>query len=379
MNFEEVRNEIQTALRELREGVHNSFSKAEAQERDERLNARIDELQSKMEKPISSPAPADKGEDVKAFKSWMRTGDDAVLKTMSSTNADGGYSIPEEWDRSLLNLMRDQNVMRQLCNVFSVGSEDYKKLVNIHGSTVGWVGETSTRSNTNTAQFAALTPVFGEVYALAHATQKILDDSIFDLGSWLVGEIGDDAAAAEESAFIQGNGVNRPKGFLAYNVVSTADATRSFGDIQYVPSGAAGAWATNKPADAIIDLIYSMKSGYRNGAAFVGPKAVYQGVRKFVDANNAYIWQPSLQAGEPASLLGYPTHESESMPAVANNSYSLAFANWKRAYYIADRIGTRVLRDPYTAKPYVIFYVTKRVGGFLADSNAVKVMKFAAT
>lgn len=388
MELNEMRDELMRAVKELREGVHNTInmSAAEQKERDDKINLRIDELQAKMQKP-KLPDTADERKDAhaKAFLKWARNGDreaEAAMKAMNiTTGADGEYLVPDNLDHQILQLAIEASPIRQLAGHIQLSTDRYEKLVGIHGATGGWVAETTARSNTNTPQFAQLTVSSGEIYASALATQRSLDDAMLDLESYIASEVSDVFSTMEDIAFITGNGVSRPKGFLAGNVVNTADATRTFGDIQYIPTGAAGAWGTGAAgtSDLLFDVEVELKAAYRNGASWLMPKKVLQTIRKWKDTTNNYLWQPSLQAGTPSSLIGYPVTTDENMAAVANNSLSVAFGNFKQAYLVADIRGTRMLRDPYTQKPYVVFYTTKRVGGMLLNSEAIKVLKFAAS
>jgi HK97 family phage major capsid protein len=211
------------------------------------------------------------------------------------------------------------------------------------------------------------------------ASQAMLDDAMFDVEAWLADEIGREFAVAEGSAFVGGNGTNRPKGFLSYTATNEADSVRDFGELQYVASGAAGAFAASNPQDKLVDLVHSLRAPYRQGACWVMNSDTLARIRKFKTSDGAFIWQPGLVEGQAASLLGYPVVEAEDMPALAADSLSIAFGNFRAGYLVADRGETRILRDPFSNKPFVHFYATKRVGGAIIDSNAIKLMKFAAS
>lgn len=389
MTFEELQGEISKSLtefrsyvdREMKEIKANGVAAPETKEALDRLNKRIDELQAKAERPAAAPAGSQKSEYQKAFGQFVRTGDESgVQKSMDTTGnsgADGGYTIPTELDRNIAALELNMCPMRGLATVVSVNSDNYVKLMNIHGAATGWVGETAARPATNSPQFAKLTPSMGEIYANPQVTQKLLDDSAFDIEAFLASELSDAFAAAENTAFVTGDGTNKPKGILAGTVATTADGTRAFGSIQAVKTGVAGDWAATTPADVIFTLIYTLKAAHRQGAAFMTNKALLGEIRKMKDSTNNYLWQPGLVAGQPSTIAGYPVYECEDVAAKAASSLSLVFANFKRAYTVVDRIGTRVIRDPFSNKPYVGFYTTKRVGGMLVDSEAVKVLQFA--
>lgn len=349
------------------------------------LKAAVEAMEKKMGRPgATGDVDPDKAEHKAAFGKFLRKGIDDGLGELQqkayniTTDADGGYAVPEELDRDILELMRDISPMREVCNVITVGSSDYKKLANKGGTTGGWVDEDDARAATNSSQMAILTPFMGEVYAYPQATQQMLDDVFFNAEQFIEGECAATFAEMEGAAFTTGDGTKKPKGFLAYTTATTADGARAFGTLQHIVSGAAADWAASNPQDKLLDVVYALKKGYRTNARWMTSKAMLADVRKLKDAEGNYIWRPGLEAGQPDTLLGYGISENEDMPAKAANALSIAFGDFKRGYTIVDRIGTRILRDPYTNKPFVGFYVTKRVGGFLADSNAIKLFKFSA-
>lgn len=290
-----------------------------------------------------------------------------------TTDSEGGYAVPTELDTEILQLMRNDSPMRRVCAVRQIGSSDYKKLVNLGGTGSGWVGETDARPGTGTPTLAEVTPFMGEIYSNPAATQYMLDDAFFNAETWLAEEVAVEFAEEENLAFLRGNGTKKPKGILAYTSVTTADATRTFGQLQHK----AAASATAITGDELIDLIYMLKSKYRNGAAWMMNSTTLALLRKLKDTTGQYLWAPGLGSGQPAQLLGYGVEENEDMADVATTAVAVMFGNFKRGYLIVDRMGTRTLRDPYTNKPYVHFYTTKRVGGMLMDSNAIKLLKQA--
>ena len=319
------------------------------------------------------------------FDRFVRKGEDSAdLKALQSkamsigTPADGGYAVPEELDRSIEKLMRDVSPVRQVANIVTVGSSDYKKLVNVNGIASGWVGETTARTATNTSQLAEVTPFMGELYANPQVTQQALDDIFFDVEAEVTAQLAEEFAVAEGAAFVSGNGTNKPKGFLAYTTAATADSARAFGTLEHIATGVAADFAASNKGDVFYDIIGKLKAGYRTGAVWMMNKAIMFEVMKFKDTAGQYLWQPRLtDSGIGLTLLGFPVIEAEDMPAKAANALSIAFGNFQRGYTIVDRIGMRMLRDPYTNKPYVGFYTTKRVGGMVVNSEAIKVMKFA--
>lgn len=355
----------------------------------ESLNGKLselDELKSSLEKELAgikrpgAVAGQEVSEHKAAFLQFVRKGKDDGLaelqqKALQTTvEADGGYAVPEELDRTILELLRDESPMRQVCGQITVSTPDYKKLVNLGGAGSGWVGETAPRPATGTPLLAQIAAVMGEIYANPQATQTSLDDMFFDAEAWLQSEVAREFAEKEGSAFLLGDGTNKPKGLLAYTMALTADDVRAFGQIQNVKSGTAGDF----DADDLIKLVYTLRKGYRANSTWMLANMTLFKVRTMKDSQGNYLWRPGLEAGQPSSLLGYGVTENEDMPAVAADAHAVLFGDFKRAYTIVDRIGTRVLRDPYTNKPNVGFYTTKRVGGMLTDSNAVKVLTLSA-
>lgn len=351
-----------------------------------RLQAHVDQLHRSGQRPaMGSIAPATNEHKAAFVERYLRKGQDNGLaalesKALNITNqADGGFSVPPEIDQMIETKLRDISPIRQVANVVQVGTALYKKLVATSGFASGWVSEIATRPETTTPQFAEINPPWGELYANPAVSQAMLDDSVFDVEAWLSSEVALEFAKQEGAAFVLGNGTSRPKGFLTYTTVATSDATRAFGSLQYTASGAAGAFLATSPADRLHDLVQSLRSAYRQGAVFVMNSKTLAVIRKFKDSQGAFLWQPGLMAGQPASLLGYPVIEAEDMPDIAADSLSIAFGNFVNGYVIAERTATRILRDPYSNKPFVHFYATKRLGGAVVNSEAIKLMKFAVS
>ena len=356
--------------------------------------ARLDRALSESRRPgiesasapstaFGGPPPPLRGggwEEKSAFEGYVRTGREVGLEIkagLSAAPTSGGYVVPAETERAIERRLMTVSPMREIATVRTVASGVFKKPVSTAGIASGWVAETAARPETDPATLALLEFPAADLYANPAATQALLDDALVDLDEWLAGEVEDAFAAQETTAFVTGDGVNKPKGFLGYSIV--ADASHAWGDIGYVASGAAGAFSASSPTDRLIDLIYAPKAQYRPNGRFVMNRKTVSAVRKFKDADGNYIWSPATRAGETASLLGYPVTEIETMPDIAANSHAIAFGDFQRGYLIVDRAGVRVLRDPYSAKPYVLFYTTKRVGGGVQNFDAIKVMKFSAT
>lgn len=326
----------------------------------------------------------DSAEHKSAYGKFLRKGLDAGLgdleaKAMNiTTSADGGYALPEEIDRTVDELLRNRSSIRSIAQVVKVGSQDYKKLVSVHGAVATWVGETSSRPETDTPQLAEVAPPIGELYANPAVTQRALDDVFFNVESWLAGELAQQFGLAEGTAFVSGDGTNKPKGFLAGTINTSTDGARTFGHLQMIKTGVAGDFvattSSTNPVDTLIKTIYSLTPEYRSNAWWTMNSTTLERIRTFKDADGNYIWRPGAEQGAPSLLLGHPVLECPDMGDVATNTYPIAFGDFSKGYLIADRIGTRVLRDPYTNKPYVHFYTTKRVGGALLDSNAIRVI-----
>ena len=312
-----------------------------------------------------------------AFDGYVRSGAAIEMKAFTGVSGDqGGYAIPKEIDAQIDATLKAASPIRSIAQVVQVGSAGYRKLVTTGGTPSGWAGETDARPGTATPTFNEIAPPMGELYANPSASQAMLDDAQFDVEAWLANEIAMEFAKAEGAAFIAGNGVNRPRGFLQNPVSAVADAARAFGTLQYLPTGAAGDF-NNGGAERLIDLVQALRAPYRQGAVFVMNAATLARIRKFKTSDGQFLWQPSLTGGQPATLLGYPVIEAEDMPDIAANSLSIAFGNFRAGYLIAERSDTGILRDPYTNKPFVTFYATKRVGGCVVNSEAIKLLKFS--
>jgi HK97 family phage major capsid protein len=316
-----------------------------------------------------------------AWGAYLRRGDEAGLlridvKSLNvGTEAQGGYVAPPELDRLIEQRLMASSPMRQIASVRQTSATVFRKPVSL-GAASAWAAETGARDETTAPTLSLLSFPAAELYAMPAATQTLLDDAYADVDEWLADECEASFAAQESAAFVTGDGTDKPKGLLSYTMI--ADASHDWDKIGFILSGGAGAFASSDPADRLIDLVYALKSQFRANARFVMNRRTVSVVRKLKDADGAYLWRPGA-AGEAASLLGYPVTEIEDMPDIAANAFSIAFGDFRRGYLIVDRQGARVLRDPYSQKPYVLFYTTKRVGGGVQNFDAIKVMKFAAS
>lgn len=316
-----------------------------------------------------------------AWGAYLRKGDDSGLARLDlkaltqGTESQGGYVAPPELDRLIEARLMQSSPMRQIATVRQTSAQVFRKPVSL-GAASAWAAETGARTETTAPTLDLLEFPAAELYAMPAATQTLLDDAYADVDEWLADEVETSFSAQESAAFVTGNGTNKPKGFLNYSIV--ADGSHAWGDIGYVASGADGAFASSNPSDKLIDLVFALPSQFRANARFVMNRRTLATVRKLKDADGAYLWRPGA-AGEGASLMGYPVTEIEDMPDIASNAHAIAFGDFRKGYLIVDRQGARVLRDPYSAKPYVLFYTTKRVGGGVQNFDAIKVMKFAVS
>jgi HK97 family phage major capsid protein len=341
------------------------------------LQNELTQFQLKSQRPGTTGLSQDQQAHKAGFTQFMRKGNEDGLLALEQkalsvgSDADGGFAVPEELDKNILKLLRDATPMRQVCHSVQVGSAEYKKLVSIGGAASGWVGEEATRGATGTPQLKPITPFMGEIYANPQSTQQMLDDGFFNVEQWLAEEVQTEFSEKENTAFTLGDGTNKPKGFLAYLTDLAGDKTRAFGKLQHRESLASGVVG----ADDVIKLIYSLKAAYRNGASFMGSTDLLSDLMVLKNGNGDYLWQAGLGMGQSSTLRGYSYVENDDMPDTAAGALPLSFGNFKRGYTIVDRMGTRILRDPYTNKPFVGFYTTKRVGGFVTDSQAIKLLK----
>ncbi|WP_206238083.1 phage major capsid protein [Novosphingobium terrae] len=312
-------------------------------------------------------------------ENYLRRGQEAELKSLTiGSPADGGYAVPTQLDARIAERLTAISPIRAIAQVVQTSTSDYRKLISLGGTVSGWVSESAARSASATPSFAEIVPPSGDLYANPSASQQMLDDAAFDLESWLAQEIATEFGRAEGAAFINGTGTNQPSGFLSTPIASTADATRSFGTLQYLASGDAA--TLGAAADGLlIDVVMALKAGHRQGAVWVMNAKTLSTVRKLKDADGAFLWQGSLIDGQPDRLLGYPVVEAADMPDVAAGSTPIAFGNFQNGYIITERFGTRLLRDPYSNKPFVNFYATRRIGGQVLDSEAIKLVKIAAS
>ena len=395
--------QIQAAVKEMRDTSDERLAKIEAKvdpldvAKFDAISATVTELEGSLNDITAkiaaaalaggaNKAPVDQAY-TDQFSAYVRDGaHEAELKAAhrgagpraamtEGSNADGGYTTPIEWDRTIEGRLKLISPMRQNAQVQSISTAGFTKLFTDRSVGSGWVGETASRPATSTPQFTALTFGVGEIYANPAASQTLLDDSEIDIEAWLASEVETEFERQESIAFLAGDGVNKPYGLLTYIAGAANAARHPWGAIEVVNSGAAAAFT----ADPIIDLMYKLPAAYAPGAKFYANRASLAAIRKLKDGQGNYLWQPTYVAGQPSTLGGYALVDMPDMPTVGAGNIALLFGDMARTYLIIDRIGVRVLRDPYTNKPYVSFYTTKRVGGGVQNPDAMKAMKIAAS
>ncbi|MBL8596322.1 MAG: phage major capsid protein [Devosia sp.] len=349
----------------------------------ERLNQALDSAKAAIDRaslerarPRLEGGRPDAGDEYKdAFAAYVKRGEEKALSIGS--NPDGGYLVPSETDEQITQLMAALSPIRSIASVRKISTGTYKKPVTRTGPEAGWVAEAAARPETDSQVIDALSFPAAELYAMPAATSAFLDDAVVDVGQWIAEEVNAAFAQQEGIAFVTGNGTNKPKGFLAETTV--AEASWEWGKLGYVATGNAGALPASNPSDVLIDLVYALKAGYRQNASWVMNRKTQGAIRKLKDDGGNYLWQPAATADGKATLMGFDLVEAEAMPDIAASSLSIAFGDFRRGYLVVDRQGVNVLRDPYSAKPYVLFYTTKRVGGGVQNYDAIKLLKFAAS
>lgn len=414
--FEEYKKTNDQRIEAIKTGGSTDALDAKLARIDEHINAlteaksRLEKLETKLSRPgiggggDGNAESREEAEYKAAFCEWIRMPQDSERKSrvevagkaliaskskagdregraaqvVTSTGAAGGYALPEVIERTILRILRDISPMRQLATVRTVGSPDYKELVDINGAAFEWVGETDTRNQTNSSDLYEIAPTFGMASAKPQASEESLDDLFFDVENWLITSATEAIDQGEGAAFVSGNGTKKPTGFLAGPTpVSTADSSRAFGTLQYVASAQAAALPTS--LDTFYDLIYSLRARYRRNASWATNKLTLASVRKYKDTTGQYLWQPTITAGQPDTFMGYPVFELEDMPVVAANAFPIAFGDFREGYLIADRVGLRMTRDEITTPGFVKFYIRRRVGGKLRNTEAIKLLKIAAS
>ncbi|QCO54602.1 phage major capsid protein [Pseudorhodobacter turbinis] len=321
----------------------------------------------------------------KAFDAYLRSGDDDGLRGLvlegkalnTAVNAEGGFLVDPQTAETIRSSLKSTSSIRAVANVVQVEATSFDVLIDHTDVGSGWATETGAMVETGTPAIERISIPLHELSALPKASQRLLDDSAFDVEGWLAGRIADKFMRAEAASFVAGDGVDKPRGFL--NHAKVADGSWTWGNLGYIATGEAGDFLGSNPADAIVDLVYALDATYRANATFVMNSKTAGAVRKMKDADGRFLWSDGLAAGEPARLMGYPVLIAEDMPDITANAYGIAFGDFASGYTIAERPDLRVMRDPFSAKPHVLFYATKRVGGDVSDFAAIKLLKFAVS
>ncbi|GGA93659.1 phage capsid protein [Brucella endophytica] len=360
-------------------------------EKVERINRSLEEQKQALDQMLlkqSRPAlgggvsPAASLEHKNAFDSYVRRGDEQALRGLEAkahsygSGPDGGYLVPAELEAEIGKRLARLSPIRSIASVRQVSGAVLKKPFSVSGPVVGWVGETDARPETASAMLAELQFPTMELYAMPAATASLLDDAAVDVEQWISSEVETAFAEQEGAAFVAGDGVSKPRGLLNYPTI--AEAQWQWGRLGVVATGVAGGLPAEDASDVLIDLVYSLKSGYRQNATWVMNRKTQSALRKLKDRDGNYLWQPPATVGATASLMGFNLIEAEDMPDIAADATPIAFGDFARGYLVVDRTGVRVLRDPYSHKPYVLFYTTKRVGGGVQDFDAIKLLKVGA-
>ena len=337
--------------------------------------------------PLARPALAVPGHEdfaaphVKAFEAYLRSGDDDQLRALEVEGkalntvvaGDGGYLVDPQTSETIRGVLDSSASVRAVARVVNVEAGSYDVLIDRGDLETGWASETVDQSETGSPTIERISIPLHELAAMPKASQRLLDDSAFDVDGWLAERIAEKFARAEAAAFVNGTGSGQPRGFLSHTIADNASWV--WGEIGYVPSGADGDFGS---VDALVDLVYALGAEYRANATFVMNSKTAGAVRRMKDNDGRFLWSDGLAAGEPARLLGYPVLIAEDMPEIATNAPAIAFGDFEAGYTVAERPDLRVLRDPYSAKPHVLFYATKRVGGDVTDFAAIKVLRFSA-
>ncbi|WP_172326796.1 phage major capsid protein [Mangrovicoccus sp. HB161399] len=375
--------EVKTALAGLMQDltVFQAEMKQQLQATDERVTM-LDRKTAFARRPALSAAVEAEAPHQKAFDAYVRSGDESALRGLEmeskslAVNSDGGYLVDPKTSDMIRSTMASAASIRAIATVVNVEASSYDVLIDQNNADYSWTTEAASLTETSAPQIERISIPLHELSALPKASQRLLDDSAFDIEAWLAGRIADRFARAEAAAFISGDGVDKPKGILAQ--AKAVESNWSWGRLGLVVTGVDGDFDSASPADAIIELVYSLGAEYRANATFVMNSKTAGAVRKMKDADGRFLWSDGLAAGEPARLMGYPVLIAEDMPDIANNADAIAFGDFAAGYTIAERPDLRILRDPFSAKPHVLFYATKRVGGDVSDFAAIKLLRFSA-
>ncbi|WP_049645320.1 phage major capsid protein [Candidatus Rhodobacter oscarellae] len=377
---DEVKTALAGFLTDL--GAFQTEMKTKFQQQEERLMM-LDRKSLTRARPALATSAEVEAPHQKAFEAYVRSGDDGALRGLelegkalnTAVNADGGYLVDPKTSQQIQAVLRSTASCRSIAKIVNVEAASYDVLIDITETGAGWATETANAAETSTPAIERISIPLHELSALPKISQRLLDDSAFDIEAWLADRVAEKFACAESAAFISGDGIDKPTGFLTYPTV--AAGTDTWGQLGHVATGVNGDFDAVDPASALVDLVFALGSQYRANATFVMNSKTVGAVRKIKDADGRFLWADSLAAGEPPRLLGYPVLVCEDMPDIGIGSLSIALGDFGAGYTIAERPDLRILRDPFSAKPHVMFYASKRVGGDVTDFNAIKLLKFS--
>ena len=374
-----------TQVQDLVNGLENAFDefKKNQEARDKEIFERQDNLELQVNRAGLGGIPNTSEGSSKAnilnqkLLPYFRSGDDSQIKNEMSVGSgpDGGYTQINELEKIIHEVARDISPVYDLARKETCTTSEFEVLTNTDLAGVEWVNETDARNATATPTLKKTVIPVHEQSCLQEVTQKLVDDSAFDVENFVRSNVATSKAAAANAAFISGDGVSKPYGILSYDVSTDDDDVRAWETIQYVTSGSDGDFGNY--GDCLFDAVYKMRAPYLSNAAWLMSRSTAAAVRKLKDGQSRFLWQDGLAPGQPNTLLGYPVRLCEDMPAISTDSFSIMFANLQSAYCVPERPGIRFLRDPYTNKPYLRLYFTRRIGGAVTDFNAIKLIKFS--
>jgi|TARA_B110000908_G_scaffold171883_1_gene236351 HK97 family phage major capsid protein len=365
--------------------------KADSEAQIKSLNDKVEALEAKADRPAlktSSIKESNTMDNKDMLATFARKGVEGLRAKAAdvqiSVDAQGGFALPTEVASNIIQLQHESSPIRQLVGGISTSTTDYSQLVSIGGSASGWVGETAARPNTGSPELAKISAVFGEVYASPKAYQHVLEDSFFNVEAWLAGEVAREFSEQENSAFLNGNGTNKPVGILNGLDTTAAyiagDATRAFGKYQVIKSGV----ATNLGAtsDAVINLLRSVvlntKTGYLGNAKWMMSRATHNVLVDLKTTDGEYFLQRDITVAAAGRIFGYEIVINEDMAEIGAGNMPIVFGDFAAGYQVVDRVGVSMLRDPYSAHGAISFYTRKRVGSMLLNTEALKVVAIAA-
>ena len=399
----EVRaKELKTALDKISDELGaNVKAKELLEKRLATMQDRIEIVEALNDRPRATIQDKIRSEHKDLFLRWIRSGGtdrDAEMKARElaekarevkdvsiGTTTAGGFALPEEISRAIDVLVLKQSAIVANVKNVQVGTQDYKELVTQLDNTAAWSTETGSRSATTTPQLRERAPTWGELYALPKASNWSLEDLMFNVEQWLMDASAEQFAYALSTAIYNGNGSGKPTGMFNGAPVTTDDYAspeRAHAVLEYIPitSPSSPFTSSGLTAKTLIDLVYQLRAPYRNGAQFAMNSVTQGHVRKMTDSQGQFLWQPSLQMGQPDRLLGYPVFTWEDLGnPTTGNAYAAVFGDFRRAYTLATRSGIQIIRDQVTAPGFTNFYVSRRYGGCVTNNNAVKVAKVAVS